>query len=82
MFLESEEALNNSIKDFYENIKDNAVVKGVNLLDGYKSDMSNDEAEVLLYNNVQKGLKENKFTLEDVFELIPKFVTDVENIQR
>lgn len=66
-------------KDFFEECKDGLIVKGINLLEGYNSDMTITDAEMLLYKNVQKGLIEGKFKYEDVLELIPKF-TKVENL--
>lgn len=82
MFVEADKALNKALKDFYDTNKSRMVVKGINLLEGYTSETTVLETERLLYNNVQKGLNEGKFTLEDVFDIIPQIVTDIENINK
>lgn len=81
LFNEAEAALNKALKGFYDTAKSRLTVKGINLLEGYTDETSVLEAERMLYNNIQKGLNEGKFTLEDVFEIIPSIVTNIENIQ-
>ena len=81
LFNEAEVALDKALKGFYDINKSRLVVKGINLLEGYTDETTVLEAERMLYNNVQNGLNESKFTLEDVFDIIPQIVTDIENIQ-
>ena len=81
LFKEAEVALDKTLKGFYDTVKSRLIINGVNLLEGYTQETTVLEAERMLYNNVQKGLNEGKFTLDEVFDIIPQIVTDPENIK-
>lgn len=80
MFQQSEIALDKALKAFYGSRRDGFKIKGVDLLEGYTNETSVLDTERLLYNNVQKALKDRNLTLQDVFSIIPKLVTDPQNI--
>lgn len=79
MFVQSEQKLNEAIHLFYESNRNAFIVKGVDLLEGYNPDESNLHTERLLYNNVQKALRDKTLTLNDVFSIIDN-ITNLENV--
>lgn len=80
MFEEAEKKLDKALKLFYDTSKSAFVIKGIDLLEGYTDETTVLDAERMLYENVHKGLADNKFTLDDVFGIIEN-ICDIKNIQ-